>query len=151
MTLLVSKKNRTEKIGQKKQDGTIYAGVSPETGQAMYVAPHDSPLALKFVKAVEYTGSLRLNDKSDFRLPTESELKVILENKDKGGLRGTFNHFSYWSSTQWSMDKRYIVARERFDGEKAFYTKGRANYARPVRFGAVVRCPAKLKLVNIET
>src|SRR5437660_450820 len=36
------------KLGDKMADGSIFAGISPETGKAMYTTPADAPLAYTF-------------------------------------------------------------------------------------------------------
>jgi hypothetical protein len=34
------------KVGDKMPDGTIYAGISPDTKQAMYATPADAPTTM---------------------------------------------------------------------------------------------------------
>ena len=91
-------------VGDRMPDGTIFAGISPDTNQPMYAAPADASLSLAFNAAVEYAAKLEVGGKKGFRLPTEKELGVLYKNKDKGALAGSFNagsgmsHF-YWSST----------------------------------------------------
>lgn len=36
-------KESAKKIGDVMKDGTIYAGISPDTGKEMYAAPVDAP------------------------------------------------------------------------------------------------------------
>jgi hypothetical protein len=45
------------RIGDKIPDGTIYAGVSPDTGNAIYTTPA-KPLAYTFNKAKKYARKL---------------------------------------------------------------------------------------------
>jgi hypothetical protein len=40
------------------RDGTLYAGVSPDTGKAMYATPMDAPLSYTFNEAQEYAENL---------------------------------------------------------------------------------------------
>ncbi len=93
------------KVGDRMPDGTIYAGISPDTNQRMYAAPYDAPLSMNFNAAAEYTKVLKVGDKQDFRVPTKAELNVLFENREKGALKGTFNLTGsnpdgwYWSST----------------------------------------------------
>src|SRR5260370_41766213 len=35
------------KIGDRMPDGTVYAGISPDSGKAMYATPTDAPLTMK--------------------------------------------------------------------------------------------------------
>lgn len=81
-------------VGTVMKDGTIYAGVSPETGRMLFVMPKDAPLLMNDNVAKGRIAAM--NDgqtlgHDDWRLPTLGELKVLFENKAKGGLKGTFN------------------------------------------------------------
>lgn len=100
-------------IGTVMKDGTIYGGLSPTTHKPMFVAPTSSDKVMPFNKAAEYARNLEVGGKKDFRVPTMAELRVLLANRDKGALKGTFNAASkpkdlkeirnaknyYWSST----------------------------------------------------
>lgn len=88
----------THKIGQIMPDGTLYAGISPTTKQAMYMSPLKA--SMTFNAAV--TGG-----KKDFRLPDIEELKTIFGNtKESDTLKHAFNTSGdfpagyYWSSTE---------------------------------------------------
>jgi hypothetical protein len=95
--------NDTLKVGDKMEDGTIYAGISPDTGKKMYAAPADAP-RMDFNKAAKYAKDLEVGGKKGFRVPSKAELNVLYQNKDKGALKGTFNLTGsdpagwYWSS-----------------------------------------------------
>ena len=100
-------KNFRPEIGMVMEDGTIYAGVSPDTNKAMYVAPKHTILSMPFNEAAQYAKTLQVGDKNDFRMPSETELRVLFDNKDKGALKGTFNETGlnepdgwYWSSAR---------------------------------------------------
>jgi hypothetical protein len=41
-------------IGDKMADGTIYAGISPDTNKPMYAAPADAPMSMDFNAAAKY-------------------------------------------------------------------------------------------------
>lgn len=93
------------KIGMKMEDGTFYAGISPDTKQPMYVAPTDAPLKLKFKKAAEYAQNLEVGGKKGFRVPSPAELDVIRsalfqneEMKKTFNLTGSYPRGWYWSS-----------------------------------------------------
>jgi hypothetical protein len=77
--------------GDTMPDGTVFAGISPDTGKPMYTAPADAPLTLKWKDAMEYGARLDANGHHDWRVPTKAELSVLYENRDKGALKGTFN------------------------------------------------------------
>ena len=92
-------------IGDKMADGTIYAGISPDTKRPMYAAPADAPRNMTFNKAEKYAKNLEVGGKKGFRVPTKAELDVLFQNREKGALKGTFNLTGldpdgyYWSST----------------------------------------------------
>src|SRR5262249_39406190 len=94
------------KPGDRMEDGTIYAGISPDTGRAMETTPDDGPLTMKWKRAMDYAADLKAHGREDWRLPTKAELNVLWENRDKGALTGTFNVTGshpagwYWSSTE---------------------------------------------------
>jgi len=94
-----------EQPGSRMTDGTICAGISPDTGQPMYTTPADAVLAIKWQDAMEYAAKLDAYGHQDWRVPTKAELNVLYENRDKGALKGTFNESGlypagrYWSAT----------------------------------------------------
>lgn len=104
-------------IGDKMPDGTVCAGISPDTNQPMYAAAVDAPLALTFKKAMKYAENLEVGGKKGFRLPSKAELDVLYRNREKGALKGTFNLTGsnpsghYWSSTSVS---RFAAWYQRF-------------------------------------
>jgi len=94
------------KIGDEMADGTIYAGISPDTNTPMYATPKDAPWPYyTFNEAAEYAKKLDAHGHHDFRVPSQSELDVLYQNRDKGKLKGTFNETGsepagwYWSSS----------------------------------------------------
>jgi len=95
-------------VGDKMKDGTIFAGVSPDTGENMFVTPQDAPGRLKWKAAMQYAADLNAHGHKDWKLPTKAELCVLYENRDKGALKGTFNERDsgsdgarwYWSCTE---------------------------------------------------
>src|SRR5260221_12518127 len=44
--------------GVRMRDGTIYAGISPDTGKPMNATPADVPLTMKWKQAMEYAAKL---------------------------------------------------------------------------------------------
>jgi hypothetical protein len=93
------------KIGEKMQDGTIYAGISPDTKKPMYTLPVDAPLSMTFKEAAEYAktaNSQRAHGYDDWRVPTQKELDVLFNNRAAiGGLNvgGSDTAGWYWSAT----------------------------------------------------
>jgi hypothetical protein len=90
-------------IGGEMPDGTIYAGVSPDTGKAMYAMYGSAPLTMKWKQAMEYAAKLDAHGHKDWRAPTKSELNVLYNNRAAiGGFdeSGSDPAGWYWSSSQ---------------------------------------------------
>lgn len=125
--------------GDKMEDGTIYAGISPDTGEALYVMPQDSPGTLKWKAAMKYAAGLDAAGLIDWRLPTKAELNVLYENRDKGALKGTFNETGsypagwYWSSTEPSLLRGPAWPQRFSDGCSVWHSKGNDFSVRAVR------------------
>ena len=70
-------------IGDKMPDGSIYAGLSPDTGRPMYAMPADALLTLSFNEAADFANRLnraKYLGHDDWRLPTINELSGMLGN-----------------------------------------------------------------------
>ena|SRR5690349_18689243 len=126
------------KPGDKMDDGTIYAGISPETGKPMYTTPADASLSIKWKQAMDYAAGLDAHGHQDWRVPTRAELNVLYDNRDKGALKGTFNVTGslfagwYWSSTE--TFAHLAVWDQRFsDGLESWYEKDNFSSLRCVR------------------
>ena len=90
-------------IGEVIPDGTIYAGVSPETGNAMFTTAADAPATCGFHEAQEYAAKLDANGHLDWRVPTRDELNEMYQNRAAiGGFEesGSDPGGWYWSSSQ---------------------------------------------------
>lgn len=93
-------------IGDRMRDGTVYAGISPDTGKPMYTTPRDAPLTYTFNQAARYAEQLNAEkflDHDDWRVPTRGELNVLFNNRAAIGgfnLSGSARTGSYWSSSQ---------------------------------------------------
>ena len=125
------------KPGDRMDDGTIYAGISPDTGKAMYTTAADAPLTMKWKRAMDYAGGLDAHGRKDWRVPSKAELNVLWENRDKGALKGTFNVTGsdpagwYWSSTEGNSNS---AGDQRFsDGGQGWSNKSVASSLRCVR------------------
>jgi hypothetical protein len=84
----------TREPGDRMPDGTIFAGLSPETGKQMFAMPADAGVTMTFNEAAKYAKKLNAEKTfghDDWRVPTKAELNVLFENRDKGVLKGTFN------------------------------------------------------------
>lgn len=93
-------------IGALMKDGTIYAGISPLTGEDMFVTAKDAPLTMTWRRAMEYVAETTMHGHRDWRLPSRAELDVLYQNRNNGNLSGTFKKGGffqggcYWSSSE---------------------------------------------------
>ena len=112
------------KIGAKMPDGTIYAGVSPDTDKAMYATPADASLTMTFNEAKEYATRLDAHGHEDWHVPTKSELNVLFNNRAAiGGFNESASSSSgwHWSSASGNNYLWYLAVRQRFsDGHEDF-------------------------------
>src|SRR5947209_16392862 len=92
----------TLKPGDRMADGTVYAGISPDTGKPMYTTPTDAPmtmkLTMKWQQAMAGAKGLDAHGRKDWRVPTQGELNVLFENHACIG--GFEPGGGYWSSTE---------------------------------------------------
>jgi hypothetical protein len=91
------------KPGDRMADGTVYAGVSQDTGKAMYATPADAPLTYTFNQAQKYAAKLDAHGHQDWRVPTKGELNVLFQNRAAIGgfdISGSNPAGWYWSSSQ---------------------------------------------------
>ncbi len=98
------------KVGDIMQDGSIYAGMLPETHERIFIAAKDTPCTMSFNEAAKYAEDLDVHGHKDWRMPTLDELNLVYQNIEKGALRETFNRTVegsaaggypgwYWTST----------------------------------------------------
>lgn len=128
------------KIGDVMKDGSIFAGVSPDTCKGMFAMPADAPLSMTFDAAAKYARKLS-NEKTlghdDWRVPTKAELNVLFQNREKGTLKGTFNATGsfpsgwYWSGTPYGDDVAY--GQPFSDGLQTVYDRDFDSSVRCVR------------------
>jgi hypothetical protein len=122
------------KVGDKMPDGTVFAGISPDTNKPMYATPADAPLTMKFNEAKEYATKLDAHGHKDWRVPTKAELNVLFNNRAAiGGFDISCSYPSgrYWSSSQ---NYKWYAWGQRFsDGLQADINKTLHSSVRPVR------------------
>lgn len=128
------KVTRAPQVGDKMDDGTVLAGISPDTNKPMYATPADAPLTYTFNQARKYAANLDANGHKDWRTPTAGELKVLFKNRAAiGGFNeiGSFPAGWYWSSSQ---NRDLNAWGQRFsDGDQDYYGKNHASSLRCVR------------------
>jgi hypothetical protein len=90
------------KFGDTMPDGTIFAGISPDTGKEMFATPADAPLSYTFNEAQKYAEELDAHGHQDWRVPTKDELNVLFNNRAIGGFKETDSPPAgyYWSSSE---------------------------------------------------
>jgi hypothetical protein len=94
-----------KQIGTRMEDGTVYAGISPDTGERIYALPADAPLTMRWSQAMEYAAGFEGHGKPKgaFRVPTAGELNVLFHYRAEiGGFNQTTSTPAgwYWSSTE---------------------------------------------------
>jgi hypothetical protein len=95
-------------IGDKAPDGTVYGGISPDTGKAMYAMPADASLTMTFNSAKKYAQGLntrKAHGHDDWHVPTKAELNVLFNNRAAIGgfnVSGSCPAGWYWSSSSGS-------------------------------------------------
>ena len=122
------------KIGDKMPDGTVFAGISPDTNKPMYVTPADASLTMTFNEAKEYAARLDAHGHKDWHVPTKAELNVLFNNRAAIGgfdISGSLPAGWYWSA---SPDTRWYAWGQRFsDGCQGNLSKGYHSAVRCVR------------------
>ncbi len=94
------------KVGDKMPDGTVFAGISPETNEPMYTTPEDASLTMTFNEAQEYADKLYAHGHQTWRVPTKAELNVLFNNRAAiGGFNVTGSDPAgwYWSSSSYDL------------------------------------------------
>jgi Protein of unknown function (DUF1566) len=86
--------------GARQTDGTIYAGVTPQSRKALYTTAADATGIFSWRDGTAYCAALREAGHDDWRMPPRSELGVLFANQAAiGGFdQSTTNSAVYWSS-----------------------------------------------------
>jgi hypothetical protein len=121
-------------VGDKMPDGTVFAGISPDTNKPMYATPADASLTMKFNEAQEYATKLDAHGHRDWRVPTKSELNVLFNNRAAIGgfdVSGSGPAGWYWSATP---NYVWLAWCQRFsDGRQSDHGKDLLSSVRCVR------------------
>ena len=133
-------RKRARKIGAKMQDGSAYAGVSPDTGKPMYTTQEDVRGGFFGLKrhftlkgAFAAASKLKAHGRTDWRVPTKDELNVLFGNRAGiGGFDTTGSDPAGW---YWSSSRIYDYAwAQRFsDGVQGYDYRYDASSLRCVR------------------
>jgi hypothetical protein len=124
------------KPGDRMKDGTIYAGISPDTGRPMYTTLADAPGLYSFTGAADYARQLnqqRYLGQNGWRVPTKNELNVLFNNRaaiDGFNIAGSDADGWHWSSTG---AYGYAWGQRFRDGHQFWDNKTNASSMRCVR------------------
>jgi hypothetical protein len=110
-------------------DGTVYAGISPDTGQALYTTRGDverdfrrrKGQAFGWQDAMNYAAGYDGHGHKDWRVPTKGELNVLFVHRAAiGGFdeSGSVPDGWYWSSSQYDYNTAWS---QLFAGGNQFY------------------------------
>jgi hypothetical protein len=126
--------NQIPAAGDRMPDGTVFAGISPDTNKPMYATPADASLTMKFNEAQEYAAKLDAHNHKDWRVPTQAELNVLFNNRAAiGGFNVTGSNPAgwYWSATPYLI---WYAWGQRFsDGPQSYHYKDNLSSVRLVR------------------
>jgi len=126
--------NQAPAPGDKMPDGTVFAGISPDTNKPMYVTPADASLTMTFNEAKEYAARLDAHGHKDWRVPTKAELNVLFNNRAAIGrfdVTGSDPAGWYWSA---SPHDSWVAWGQRFsDGCQGYDGKDGHSAVRCVR------------------
>ncbi len=89
-------------VGDKMPDGTIYAGISPDTARPIYTTAEDFSLLCTFKEAKKYASKAETHRHKDWRVPSKNELNLLFNNHSAvGGFNlEESNPYGYrWSSS----------------------------------------------------
>jgi hypothetical protein len=78
--------------GRRMPDGTVYAGISPDSDKALYTTPEDAPAVSSWLRAQKYCRALSASSRRDWHVPTLPELAVLFINRAS---IGSFNETGY--------------------------------------------------------
>ncbi len=94
--------NQAPAPGDKMPDGTVFAGMSPDTNKPMYATPADASLTMTFNEAKEYAARIDAHGHKDWHVPTKAELNVLFNNRAAIGgfnVSGSNPAGWYWSAS----------------------------------------------------
>jgi hypothetical protein len=122
------------KIGDKMPNGTVFAGISPDTNKPMYAPPADASQTMEFNQATDYAAKLDAHGHKDWHVPTKNELNVLFNNRAAIGgfnVSGSNPAGWYWSATPY--DGWGAWCQRLSDGRQITSNKGSRLSVRCVR------------------
>jgi hypothetical protein len=126
-------------IGAIMTDGTVCAGISPDTGKTMYAMAAAAPLTMTFNEAAKYAKTINTQKAfghDDWHVPTKAEFNVMFNNRAAIGgfdVSGSYPAGWYWSSRR---DVAWGAWGQRFsDGYQTNHSEDDRSSVRLVRSG----------------
>lgn len=122
-------------IGEQLPDGTVYAGLSPDSGRPLYARPADAPLKMTFNAAAEQAKFLDAHGHRDWRLPSQAELELLNRHAHLGALKDSFDTAGgwYWSAEVFTAFRSFRHGRKFSDGTAGYLCQDHRHLARFVR------------------
>ena len=115
---LLGVEERKPLIGDQMPDGTIYAGILPETGKRLFAAP--ARAFSKFKDAESWAKMTTVHGHKDWRLPTREELNLLFNHRAAIGGSPTERYSTaryLWSSSARLNDPSRVWALDFTIGE----------------------------------
>src|SRR5712692_4294675 len=119
MALLSLTEPAREGTGRTLPDGTVYAGISPDTSKPIYTTPADAPSTHTFDEADAYCSMLNSHGHKDWRVPTKSELNVLFNHRAAiGGFNVTGSYPGGWYGSSSQNGSHYAWGQRFSDGSQ---------------------------------
>lgn len=129
MAELSSRRSSPPAPGTIMADGSVYAGISPDTGRAFYAAAQDAPKRMNWREATSYASACTDHGHADWRVPSRKELGVLFNHR--AAIGGFDDSDWYWSSSEYTPN---IAWSQRFiDGDQYGNGKNVTGAVRCVR------------------
>ncbi|ADZ69112.1 DUF1566 domain-containing protein [Polymorphum gilvum] len=120
------------KPGDIMLDGSVYVGVSPDTGLALFAMPYDVSGSHTWPEARDLAAQQAHGGHENWRLPTLAEL-TLLHRLQEDGVIGGLTEWWYWTSDQFHSHAAW--SKYLYDGSEEPVDKKRSLLVRCVRNG----------------
>ena len=114
-------------IGDEYQGGVIFF-LDATNEHGLVASKHDLSGEADWDEAMDFCSQYTAGGFTDWRLPTDTELNLLYQQKDK---LGEFVRFSYWSSSEYA--GHFAFFQNFYTGEQDNDFKDNTCYVRAVR------------------